>query len=111
IFADVVDNYWTPEDPGAKYPRLTTAPNPNNNVASTYWMADGSYLRLKNAEFGFTLPGSLSTRVGVKGVRVYASGVNLLTFTSFELWDPDLQTGATTFPPNRIFNLGLNVNF
>lgn len=111
VFADVIGNYWTPENTGTRYPRLTTAPNPNNNVASSFWMADGSYLRLKNAEFGYSLPGVLTEKVGIKGIRIYVSGVNLLTFSSFKLWDPDLQTGATTFPPNRIFNLGLNVSF
>ncbi|WP_188749047.1 SusC/RagA family TonB-linked outer membrane protein [Parapedobacter defluvii] len=110
IFADVVDNYWTPENPDAKYPRLTTAPNPNNNVASSFWMADGSYLRLKNAELGYLLPERLMQKARIKGLRIYVSGVNLLTFANFKLWDPDLQTGATTFPPNRIFNIGLNMS-
>jgi len=111
VFADVYENYWTPENPNAKYPRLTTAPNPNNNVASTHWLANGEYLRLKNIELGFTLPDKITDRLHVKGLRVYASGVNIITWSAFKLWDPDLQTGASTFPLNKVYNFGLNLNF
>ena len=47
----------------------------------------------------------------MQNMRVYLSGVNLLTFSSFKLWDPDLQTGATNYPNNRIINIGLTIGF
>lgn len=111
IFADVYDNYWTPDRLDAKYPRLYIGTNNNNNQASTFWMANGSYMRLKNLEIGYTLPKRISTKLAMQNLRVYLSGVNLLTFTSFKLWDPDLQTGATNYPNNRIINIGLTIGF
>src|SRR5690606_3049943 len=100
-----------PERPDAKYPRLTTAPNANNDVSSTFWMVDGSYLRLRNIELGYTLPSTVSKRILAKAIRVCFSGVNLFTFSDFKLWDPDLQTGATTYPINRVYNIGLSMGF
>ena len=111
VFSDVYNNYWTPERTNAKYPRLTTAPNANNNVTSTFWLVNGSYLRLKNVEFGYTLPTTITKRLYINNLRVYLSGVNLLTFSKFKLWDPDLQTGATTYPLTQVYNIGLSVNF
>lgn len=111
VYADIYNNYWTPEHTDAKYPRLTTTTNPNNNAASTFWMADGSYIRLKHLEFGYTLPKSVTNRLRIKDVRFYLQGVNLLTFSNFKLWDPDLQTGANKYPPNKVFSLGLSMSF
>lgn len=111
IFADVYDNYWTPDRLDAKYPRLYIGTNNNNNQASTFWMANGSYMRLKNLEIGYTLPKRISNKMAMQNMRVYLSGVNLLTFSSFKLWDPDLQTGATNYPNNRIINIGLTIGF
>ena len=111
VFADLYGNTWTPENPGAKYPRMTTGAVDNNNQLSTFWMADGRYLRLKNLELGYTLPKRIANKIAMQNLRVYLSGVNLFTFSPFKLWDPDLQTGATNYPNNRIINLGLTIGF
>ena len=74
-------------------------------------MAVGRYLRLKNLELGYTLPKRISNKIAMQNLRVYLSGVNLFTFSPFKLWDPDLQTGATNYPNNRIINLGLTIGF
>lgn len=62
LFSDVYDNYWTPERLDAKYPRLYIGTNNNNNQTSTFWMANGRYMRLKNLEIGYTLPKRISRR-------------------------------------------------
>ncbi len=111
VFADVYGNYWTEDNRNAKYPRLTSGPNVNNSQSSDYWMVDGSYIRLKNVEFGYTLPKQLTQKAKISSLRVFVSGTNLLTFSQFKLWDPDLQEGANRYPNNKNFNIGLNVSF
>lgn len=111
VFTDLVGNYWTPENLNAKYPRLTTSANENNKQVSSFWMVDGSYIRLKNAEIGYTLPKSWVNKMRIEGLRIYISGMNLLTFSDFKLWDPDLQTGAANYPNNKVYNIGLSLTF
>lgn len=111
LFTDVYDNYWTPDRLDAKYPRLFIGTSNNNNQSSTFWMANGRYMRLKNLEIGYTLPKRIAQKIAMQNMRIYLSGVNLLTFSPFKLWDPDLQTGATNYPNNRIINIGLTIGF
>lgn len=112
INEDVYLNRWTENNPNAKYPRLDSNANTNNNRNSTFRMIDGSFLRFKNAEIGYTFPKKMLNGTFLKTVRVYASGVNLLTFSNFKLWDPEQGGGeGAGYPPSRIFNVGLNVNF
>ena len=87
ILTDVVGNYWslgTNENPDAKYPRLTWQNNSNNNRESTYWLRDGSYLRLKTVEVGYTLPKNISRAILMNNVRIFFIGTNLLTFSKFK---------------------------
>lgn len=111
---DVDGNYWSlgkNENPNAKYPRLSFGGNANNYRTSTYWMRDGSYLRLKNLEVGYTLPTKWTNRIHLNKIRVYFMGTNLLTFSKFDLWDPEM--GSTTgekYPLSRTFTLGLTLN-
>lgn len=113
VFSDVYGNYWSEsnQDVNAKYPRLSVGTNANNNQISTFWMANGRYLRLKNLEIGYTLPKKFANRMHMENLRIYASGVNLLTFSPFKLWDPDLNDGVYTYPNNRTISLGLTVGF
>lgn len=113
ILTDVVDNYWTPERPYASYPRLTRGAVTNNNQTSTFWLRDGKYLRLKNAEFGYSLPTKVTRKMKLSNLRFYLSGDNLLCFSPFKLWDPDqnVNDGATQYPTNRTISLGVNVSF
>ena len=114
MYEDIYDKRWTLEnpDPNAVYPRLSDKQNQNNHRASTYWQRDGSLTRLKNVEIGYTLPKSLTDRLKMSSVRFYVSGVNLLTFSKFKLWDPEIGGGqGQAYPLNRTINLGLNLNF
>ncbi|MCE4565745.1 TonB-dependent receptor [Maribellus sp. CM-23] len=112
IYSDLADNRWTTEnpDPNAKYPRLTLAYNENNVHHSTFFLRDMSFLRLKQGELGYTLPKSITNKVKLSTVRVYLQGVNLLTFSKFKLWDPELGTNwGNIYPHMRTVNLGLNI--
>lgn len=98
----IADDYWTEENPNpnAAYPRLDYREEANNNRnASTYWMRNGSYLRFKNAEIGYNF----------KFGRVFLTGENLLTFSPFKLWDPELAWYS--YPLSRTFNIGIKLNF
>lgn len=114
VSSDLIGNYWslgTNENPNAKYPRLTYGWNYNNYRRSTYWMRDGSYLRLKTLEIGYTLPKQFTTPLRMSKVRVYFMGTNLLTFSSFKLWDPELGDGfGMQYPLSRTYTVGLTIN-
>jgi TonB-linked SusC/RagA family outer membrane protein len=113
MYEDVYYKYWSPEnpDPNAEYPRLTIGANPNNYQNSTYWLRDASFIRLKNAEIGYTLPRQWTSKLRMDYMRFYISGTNLLTFSKFKLWDPEKNDGqGRGYPPNRVCNFGLTIN-
>lgn len=115
ILTDVVNsNRWIlgeNEDPNAEYPRLSYNGNSNNYRPSTYWMRDGSYLRLKNLEVGYTIPKSIVNKIHLNNVRIYFMGTNLVTFSKFKLWDPELGTSdGQAYPLSRSYTLGLTIN-
>ena len=100
------------------YPRLSNgsggAGASNNNKNSTWWLRNGSFLRLKNIEIGYTLPKEFVTKTFIKSLRFYVSGNNLLTFSSFKLWDPEKAKGSSDgsgYPLNRVITVGFNANF
>lgn len=112
IYSDVADNRWTTSNPNpnAEYPRLSMTGVSNNAQASTYWQRDMSFLRLKNLEVGYTIPKRLTERVKLSTVRLYTQGLNVLTFSKFKLWDPELDTSyGGIYPQMRVFNFGLNI--
>lgn len=116
----VYNNVWRPgntpeQNAGAIYPRLSwsgSAGSSNNAQTSDWWMRDGSFLRLKNFEVGYTMPKNLMSKTFIKSVRFYLSGNNLLTFSKFKLWDPEKGNGdGSGYPPNRVVTVGFNANF
>lgn len=111
ILTDVIDNYWSlgkNEDTNAKYPRLSYGGNRNNYRRSTYWLRDGSYLRLKNLDIGYTLPKRVVTAMRLNNVRIYLMGTNLLTFSKFNLWDPEMgSSDGQKYPLARTYTLGI----
>lgn len=99
------------EDPDAEYPRLTYGPNNNNQQASTYWLRDGSYLRLKTLDIGYSIPKALINKVHLNKVRFFFVGTNLLTFSKFKLWDPEMGSSTgESYPITRSFSLGVSIN-
>jgi TonB-linked SusC/RagA family outer membrane protein len=86
-------DYWTPQNPDARYPRLAangSQSNENNfRRGSDMYLFDGSYLRVKNVQLGYTLPQSIAKKVGMQKVRAYVSGQNVLTFSGMKFLDPE----------------------
>lgn len=114
VYEDIYYNHWSESNPDtdAKYPRLSLGSNENNFRSSSFWQKDMSYLRLKTAEIGYNFPTKWIEPMHISGLRLYLSGVNLLTFSKFKLWDPEvLQGQGSNYPANRVFNFGINVNF
>jgi TonB-linked SusC/RagA family outer membrane protein len=93
------------------YPRLDPGSNASKQY-SDFWLRDGSYIRLKNMEFGFTLPERISKSLGASKVRFYANGLNLLTFdhSPVKYFDPE-QNNNLIYPVFKSINVGLNVSF
>lgn len=102
-------DYWSPENPNAKHPRITAAPTSNNTQVSSFWMRNANYLRLKNITVSYRIPSDLSKKVGIQRARVYASGQNLLTWTKMVYWDP--ESSFRVYPQQKVISLGLNVSF
>lgn len=100
----IARDYWTENNQNiyAAYPRLSKQDNLNTMAASTYWQRPGGFLKLKNVELGYNF----------KLMRVYMRGTNLLTFSKFDLWDPEQGSGNGLFyPTQRIINIGLQFTF
>ncbi len=100
----IAENYWSESNPNpnAEYPRLTRDTNNNNQAGSSFWLRNGSFLKLKNAEVGYTF----------KMFRAYLSGSNLLTFSPFKYWDPEMGGGnGMKYPTQRVFNVGIQFTF
>ncbi|MGF7233109.1 SusC/RagA family TonB-linked outer membrane protein [Arachidicoccus sp.] len=107
------NNHWSEENQNlyALYPRLSTTDVTNNEQTSTWWLRNGSFMRLKSLELGCTLPKKWIKHAGMENMRVYFSGLNLLTFSPFKLWDPEMAGQGFGYPIQKVFNLGLNINF
>lgn len=120
ILSDLVENRWidssisnnpATENPNASYPRLSYGGSGNNFRQSTYWLRNGSYLRLKTLEIGYSLPKSMVNKIHFNSMRLFFIGTNLLTFSSFKLWDPELgSSNGEKYPLAKMFTLGLSVN-
>lgn len=99
------------ENPNASYPRLSYGGNSNNYRQSTFWLRNGSYLRLKTLELGYSIPKPLVNKIRFNNIRLFLRGSNLLTFSSFKLWDPELGSSkGTEYPLAKSLTLGLSVN-
>lgn len=109
-------NAWSPENPNSNIPRINGSdPNGNFGTTSDWYIEDGSYLRLKNVTLGYTLPAHLVKRAGIGPVRIYVTGSNLLTFTKYKGFDPEVgmdEFGIDKgrYPQSKNIILGLNIN-
>lgn len=104
---------WTPDNPDAKYPRLTVD-GTRNNIHSTFYMENASYLRLKNIELGYTFDKKLLPFMRNCTVRLYGNIQNAFTITNYKGFDPEMEVGETraqAYPQVCIYTIGLNVNF
>lgn len=105
-------DYWTPTHQNATSPRVTTQPTQNNTQTSSWWIRDGSYLRLKTGELGYTIPGSVMSRIKIQSLRFYVSGQNLLTWSAIKNFDPEVNVNTGQYyPQQKVVSVGLNVTF
>tara|TARA_B100001057_G_scaffold497105_1_gene600327 strand:- start:1633 stop:4809 length:3177 start_codon:yes stop_codon:yes gene_type:complete len=118
ITQDFFDNRWTPDNPSTTH-GLRSGENPTARLASTYYVEDGSYIRLANATIGYNLPKEFLEDIGVQYLRLYVTGTNLITWTKYSGFDPDISfnnpllTGfdRSSYPRSRSFIFGINVTF
>ena len=119
--ANTVKNRWTPENTNTTIPRAVFQDPNNNRRVSDRFVEDASYVRLKNVTFGYTFPTKLLDKIKMRTARIYVTGQNLLTFTNYSGFDPEVSTfGETntaagtdflTFPQSRSLIVGLNIGF
>jgi TonB-linked SusC/RagA family outer membrane protein len=110
----------------AKYPRVTQSPYSNNTQTSDFWIRDASFLKLRTATIGYTLPGSVMHALKIKSIRVYGTGQNIVTFSKIDWIDPELAGGnngnqgagngvnpgsETIFPLQKSWTVGVNITF
>ena len=110
------DNHWSPDNPSrdALYPRLEFITNSgtNNTRTSSFWLLNGSYLRLKNVQAGYTVPSVLTKKINVQSIRVYANAENLHLWSNYRKgWDPEINTSGAYYPILSNYTFGLNVTF
>lgn len=110
----IADDHWNPNNPVAKafWPRLSASYNDNNNVSnSTWWIRNGRFLRMKNAELGYTLPKNFFPSTGIESLRLYLAGQNLFNLSDFKLWDPEMGGEGFNYPLQKVYSVGLTVSF
>lgn len=113
ILKAYADSYWSEDNRNvyALWPRLSSYAINNNTQTSTWFMRDGSFLRLKQIEIGYTLPRSIQDKLRTSTCRFYVSGTNLLTFSKFKLWDVEMGGNGLGYPNQRTLNIGVNISF
>ncbi|MEJ7694815.1 SusC/RagA family TonB-linked outer membrane protein [Daejeonella sp.] len=101
-------NRWTPANAAnANYPRLSVGVNINNQVPSSFFIRSADYMRLKNAEIGYTFPKRLASKLRLSSLRLFANGLNLFTSAEYDRLDPE-YFGAS-IPVQRVVNAGINI--
>ena len=109
----VAEDHWSEDnrDLYAFWPRLSNTFVENNNKVSTWWMRNGAFLRLKTIEAGYNAPEEFTSKIGIKGMRVYLSANNIAVWSKFKLWDPEMGGSGLGYPIQSVYNLGLKVDF
>ena len=105
-------DYWTPNNPDAKYPRLTENLDINWKNSS-YWLKNGAYMRIKNVQLGYTVPSKITQRIKINSIRFYISGQNLLTVSHYVPgFDPEINNvNGEFYPIMKTYTVGMNIDF
>ena len=107
----LVEGAWSPSNPNGKYPRLDNTWRPGNNYASTLWVINGSYARLKNMQIGYTFPKSVTKCLKFEP-RIYLAGTNLFTISAFKYLDPEAPNVTNGYyPQQKTYSIGVSVKF
>lgn len=116
INKEVADGRWVPGRTDATYPRFLTSTATINRALSDFWVVDKSYLRVKNIQLGYRLPKLITQKVSLEAIRVYCSFENLLTFTKYTGFDPEIRGGNSgidsfNYPTMKQSTVGLSIDF
>lgn len=108
----IADNHWSEANQNmyAFWPRLSNTAINNNNQSSTWWLRDGTFLRMKSAEIGYTLPKRLTSKAKLENLRIYISGTNLFNISKFKIWDTEMGNNGLGYPVQRVFNIGIQLS-
>jgi TonB-linked SusC/RagA family outer membrane protein len=105
-------DYWTPQNTGARFPRLYPGGATNNTFTSTYWLQNASYLRLKNIQLGYTFPKEWYTKWNIERLKVYVAAFNLITIDHVYPFDPETGNGrGWHYPQQKSVSFGINLTF
>jgi TonB-linked SusC/RagA family outer membrane protein len=109
---DIYENRWTVDNPSSEHPRIANRSDQYYSHGNTYWFRKADYIRLKNLEVGYTLPTTLTQKVGINNARIYVNGLNLFTIDKLKVYDPESsnETGQY-YPQARVINTGISVTF
>jgi TonB-linked SusC/RagA family outer membrane protein len=113
LLSAIAQSHWSEEkqDLHAFWPRLDGQFNNNNSQTSNWWLRDGTFLRLKTVEIGYTIARKVLNRIGFSNLRIYANGQNLFAFSKFKLWDPEMGGNGLGYPVQAVYNMGINFGF
>jgi TonB-linked SusC/RagA family outer membrane protein len=114
----IAQSHWSENDRNAYalWPRLNINSDPvqdvrqatyNNNYYSSWWLRDGAFMRLKSAELGYNIPAASLKRLHMASARIYINGINLLTWSAFKTWDPEMGNSGLGYPIQRVVNAGV----
>lgn len=113
LFKRIADNHWSESNRNsyAFWPRLSDREVKNNTQSSTWWMEDGTFFRMKSLEIGYSIPSKILSKIRLESLRIYVSGNNLFTLSPFKMWDPEMGDNGLGYPIQRVYNVGLTLNF
>ena len=113
LLSVIADNHWSEDNQNsyAFWPRLNNLISTNNSQSSTWWLENGSFVRLKSTEIGYNVPKSLIKKLGFGSARIYVNGTNLFTLSAFKLWDPEMGASGLGYPIQKVFNVGITAGF
>lgn len=109
----IAEDHWSEDEANlyAFWPRLSDTFVENNNQSSSWWMRDGSFLRLKTVEAGYNLPTKVAEKIHLRNARIYFSGNNLAVWSRFKLWDPEMGGNGLGYPIQSVYSLGVKLDF
>lgn len=109
----IADNHWQENNRNAYafWPRLSQTISANNSQTSTWWMQDGSFLRMKSLELAYKVQPKTLKKIGLSAIRIYVNASNLFSISSFKLWDPEMGETGLGYPVQRVYNIGVKVDF
>ncbi|NGM60761.1 TonB-dependent receptor [Sphingobacterium sp. SGG-5] len=103
------NDHWSEDNRNLKalWPRLNDITSTNNTKVSTWFMRNGSFLRIKQVELGYTFKETLTRRIGIDKIRMYINGTNLYNFSKFKLWDVEMGSNGLGYPLQQVYNFGV----